>query len=589
MTDLSFGRPLWLLLVPVALVLLPLTWMAVRRSLQRARAFTRSPLTGRWGMLALVAIAAALAALAAAQPRWGERTAVLEAGGAQLVIVLDVSRSMDVADVPPSRLGAARTAMVGALDRLSGDRVGLVIFAGDARVRFPLTTDLAAAAAVIQSVESGTFLVERGTSAGSGLEVALEAFDEDAGGGRLVVLISDGDNLGADPAANAAALAGEGIELLVVGAGTSEGGIVPVFDALSDRVLPLIDANGRPVVSRLNEGVLQTIATAGGGRYLGTDLGSLPAAVRSRLAALDQVAHDSATASVPVERFQWFAGAALALVLLATAAEWRVGLPWRRPAALAVASCLGLLLAACATEAYDLNEQARDAFAGGEAETAIELLFDAQAEAPEDGRIALNLATVLHSAERYDEAVQVARRVLSHRDPEVVVAAHESIARNRFSQGELQEALDAFGEALVLDPGNDRARRDYEVVYRLLHPPEAPPPPPDQAEPPDPGEGDPPPPEGDEGPDTQPGEGPGDAGADPSGDGGDTGSQGRVPIDAVEAQLAEIDEAIEAARRAAGAVVSAQEALEILDLLEERSRIAAQRARGPQGVDADDY
>ena len=586
MSELSFGRPLWLLLIPLTLVLLPLTWLALRRALGNARALTRAPLAAHWGALALIAIAAAIAALAAAQPRWGERTATLQAGGAQLVIVLDVSRSMDVRDLPPSRLDATRTAIVDTLERLSGDRVALVIFAGDARVRFPLTTDLAAAAAVIRGVESGTFLVERGTSAASGLEVALQAFDEDAGGGRLVLLISDGDNLGANPAASAALLAEAGIELLVAGAGTASGGAVPVFDPQSGRTLPLTNAAGGPVISRLNEGVLQATAMAGGGRYLGADLGTVPAAVRSRLSALDQVTNDATTASVPVERFQWFTGAALAFALLATAAEWRGGLRWRRPAALALVGCLGLLLAACASEAYDLNEQARDAFAAGDVDSAIELLFDAQAEAPDDGRIALNLATALHAAERYDEAVQVARRALTHRDIAIVTAAYTSVGRHRFAQGQLLEALDAFGEALVLDPGNERTRRDYEVIYRLLNPP-PPPPPSDGGDPPPPGEGGSPPPEGEDGPESQPGAGPDPSGAEPGND--DGGSAGRRTADELEAQLAAIDQEIATRRAAAGEVVSAQEALEILDLLEERSQLAAQRATGPRGVDADDY
>ena len=289
---------------------------------------------------------------------------------------------------------------------------------------------------------------------------------------------------------------------------------------------------------------------------------------------------------MPVERFQWFTGAALAFALLATAAEWRGGLRWRRPAALALVGCLGLLLAACASEAYDLNEQARDAFAAGDVDSAIELLFDAQAEAPDDGRIALNLATALHAAERYDEAVQVARRALTHRDIAIVTAAYTSVGRHRFAQGQLLEALDAFGEALVLDPGNERTRRDYEVIYRLLNPP-PPPPPSDGGDPPPPGEGGSPPPEGEDGPESQPGAGPDPSGAEPGND--DGGSAGRRTADELEAQLAAIDQEIATRRAAAGEVVSAQEALEILDLLEERSQLAAQRATGPRGVDADDY
>ena len=578
MSDLSFGRPLWLLLVPLAFALLPLVWITARRSVRHAAALTREPLSSRRGasVALTLALGVVLAALAAAQPRWGERTATLPAGGAQLVAVLDVSRSMGVTDIAPSRLAAARTALAETVRGLSGDRVALAVFAGAARVRFPLTRDFAAAATVIESVESGTLILGRGTSVASGLDLARELFDGESGGGRLVLLISDGDDLGGDPAGSAAALAAEGIALLVAGAGTPAGGVVPVFDPGSGRTSALTGSDGAPVISHLDENGLRAIAEAAGGRYLGTDLGSVPAAVRARLASLDQGAYGDATTSLPVERFQWFAAAALALVLLGAAVEWRAVPNWRRVAGVALAAGLALVAAACATAAHNLNEQARAALAAGDAAAAVELLYEARAEAPANGRIALNLAVALHQTGRYEEAARIARLTAGDRDVAVAAAAYASLGHHLFALGALDESLEAFGEALLLDSGNDLLRRDYEVVYRLLHP-ERP------AEP----EAGPPPDAGDDPPDAEPPDSVPAPGAGAAGEGEGAGEG--LTAEAVEAQLAAIDAQVAELRAEAGDSLSAEEALAILELLDQRSRLAAQLTVRVHWSDASDY
>ncbi len=578
MSEFSFGRPLWLIALPLALALLPLAWVVARRSLAAASALTRQSFRPKVGVTAVLALALVLAVLAAAQPRWGERSATVQAGGAQVVAVLDVSRSMGATDAAPSRLAAARTALAEAFGRLRGDRVALVVFAGDARVRFPLTRDLAAAATVIENVEGGTLLLGRGTSTASGLDLARELFDEEATGGRLVLLVSDGESLGGDPAASAAALAAEGIELLVAGVGTPAGGIVPVRDPISGEMTTLRTRDGEAVISRLDEAGLRAIAAAGQGSYLGANPADLPAAVRSRVAGLDQASYAATTISVPIERFHWFAAAALALVLLATAVEWRAFPRWRPAAALAPLAVVVLAISACATAAYDLNERALQALDEGDLDAAIELLYEAQAEDPQDGQIALNLAAVLHEAGRYDEAVPVARRALADRDATIAAAAHSSLGHHLFQLGELEEALEAFGAGLVLAPGDDAMRRDYEVVWRLLHPE----PPPDEGTP-EPSRGDDSE-DGEQPPDSAAQPGPGDASAGE----GEGGQQGLSP-QVLEQQLAAIDTQIAELRDEAGEVLSAREALAILELLEERSRLAAQNPIRGSWSDAGDY
>ena len=579
MSDLSFGRPLWLLLIPAGVALLPLAWVVATRAFAAASLLTREPPRPRRGVTVVLVLAVAVAALAAAQPRWGERSATVQAGGAQLVAVLDVSRSMGATDVAPSRLAAARTALADTLARLRGDRVALVVFAGDARLRFPLTRDLTAATTVIETIEGGTLFLERGTSAASGLALARDLFDDETSGGRLVLLISDGEDLGADPAASAASLADAGIDLLVAGVGTPAGGPVPIRDPISRELRPLTTRDGERVITRLDEGNLRAIADAGGGRYLGSNPTAIPGAVRSRLASLDQAAYASTTISLPIERFQWFAAAALALAVLATAVEWRALVRWRRASGFAMAVVVALALSACATAAYTLNERALESLEEGDLETAIELFYEAQAEDPQDGRIALNLAAVLHQAGRYEEAIPVARRAIGSRDAAIAAAAHSSLGHHLAALGELEEALEAFAEGLLLTPGDEVMRRDYEVVYALLHPP---PPPEEQAAPAQPEESE----GGEEPPRQEQQPAPSEEGA--PGPGGEGGQQA-MSREALEERLAAIDQEVAELREEAGEVLSAREALAILELLEERNRIAAQNPVRGTWTDPSDY
>jgi len=584
---MSFAHP-WALVFLAAVPALVLLWvLGTGRAYRNARAIARGTAgRGRVAAALLVSVAAALAIVGAAQPRWGTHEAFVPRSGAQVVFVLDVSRSMASTDVAPSRLAAAKTAVATTLKHLGGDRVGLVIFAGNARLRFPLTTDFSAAAQVVDSLETGPVLVEGGTDAAAGLDVALEAFDPASDSGRLIVLITDGDDLGADPAGVAGRVHAAGIELLVAGDGTARGGSVPVFNAIDRRTADKLDALGNPIVTRLNEPFLQSLAAAAGGRYLGSDMATVPGAVQGRVASLERARIDQQAADIGVERFQWFAAAALAALLLATAAERvpRLRVPRRSAIVLGGAALAVMLFGACATRPYDLNEEALSAFAAGDTARAVDLLTQARAEKPDDASISLNLAAVLASAGRYDDANLAARRALNARDAGTRARAFASIGHHRFALGDLEGSLDAFHSALLENPADANSRHDYEVVLRLLHPkpPDvpgqegtSPTPGPGGATPsPGPGGGSPAP-----GADGTPGPGSQGGQQNPQGTrspGGQAAGRPGSP-DEVDRQLAQLDQQISRLVEEAGDNPTATEALAILQLLAERARVAAVR------------
>ncbi len=604
MSDLSFAHP-WLLFLLVLPAAAAAAWAAgIIRGRRAARRLSRV-LPGMPSVFAAACYtaAASLAITAAAQPRWGTRVSLVPRTGTDLVIVMDISRSMDVPDVAPSRLAAAKEAALRSIDRLAGDRVGLVVFAGSARIRFPLTTDTAAAARVIEGLETGVVLVEGGTDIAQGLELALELLTSDDSAGRLILLLSDGDNLGGDTAAVAQAIRASGVELLVAGAGTPGGGIVPAVDPLTGRTGPRLDAAGQPITSRLDESFLRALAVAAGGRYLGSDLDLVPGVVESRVRALERARFDERATTLPIERFQWFGGAALALLLLGTA--WERVRP-RRPALLIPAVLAALLLGGCATAAYEANERGRQALAAGDAEAAIEAFLEAQVERPNDPNVTLNLAAAYHAAGRYDDAIRAARRALESNDPGIRRRAFASIGHHQFEAGRLPDALSAFRDALIIDPADDASRHDFEVVLRLLYPPTATPaaspsPTPQPGASPSPGTSPGPGPQDDATPapgagTPAPGQGgqtpapgtsapgtPGAAGTPVPGQGGQPGPS----IAQLNRQIDAIDRQVQQLLLEAGEQPTPAQALRILQLLTERSRLAQLRdaLAGSPGTD----
>lgn len=598
MSDITFARDWMFLLLPLPFAALALWWWGVRRAARKARTISR----GRgapppYAAAILFSLAAAVAIVAAAQPRWGTRESKIPRTGADLVIVLDISRSMNARDVAPDRLQASKTAVAAILNRLGGDRVGLVVFAGDARIRFPLTTDFSAARQVVDSLETGVVFVEGGTNAGLGLTEAVTLLSDDPQNGKVILLLTDGDDLGGDPASSAQLVAQSGASLLIAGVGTPDGSTIPVIDPRNGAESPKLDAQGNPIVTRLNEPFLRTLATAAGGRYLGADLALVPGAVDGRLRALQRSQIDSRPTLLPIERYQYFAIAALALLVLASLAERLLRFSGRTAGALAL---LALLLGGCATGDYDTNEAGRKAFAAGDPETAIDRFLEVQVSRPDDPDVALNLATAYGAAGRNEEAILAARRALDSNRPEIRARAYASIGHSQFAAGRLAESLDAFRRALLEDGDDDASRHDYEVVLRLLFPdPESQETPPAGATPPQTG--------GSPSPGAQPSQQPGGGTPQPGqptpGDGtpqGGTPNPGGTPTpgatspspssrEQIERDLRDIDQRVERLLEEAGESPSPAQALEILRLLAERSRIASLRDALNGGGGAKDY
>lgn len=204
--------------------------------------------------------------LALARPQWGSRLETVQRQGVDIIAALDTSYSMYAEDVAPNRLANAKIQIHGLLQRLKGDRIGLVDFAGTAEVLCPLTLDYGAAALFIDTATPGT-LPDPGTSLAAAIKTATSAFIAKEQKYKVLILFTDGEDLAGqvDRAAESAKEAG--VIIYTVGIGTPQGKPVPIRDAKGDIIEYRKDPDGQVVVSRLDERSLAEIASKTGGRY----------------------------------------------------------------------------------------------------------------------------------------------------------------------------------------------------------------------------------------------------------------------------------------------------------------------------------
>lgn len=214
----------------------------------------------------------------------GAKMEEVKSEGRDVMIALDVSNSMRAEDLGMSRLGLARQTTQRLLSRLTGDRVGLVVFAGDAYIQCPITTDYGALLLFLDGV-STDLVSTQGTAMGAAIQLCEEGFDAQSQAGKAILVLSDGENHEDDAVEAARAAAEAGIQVHTVGMGSPAGAPIPLFDGAGRPRGFKMDASGQPVISALDESALAAVAEAGGGTF--TRAGSGYVELAPILTALD--------------------------------------------------------------------------------------------------------------------------------------------------------------------------------------------------------------------------------------------------------------------------------------------------------------
>jgi Ca-activated chloride channel family protein len=262
----------------------------------------------------LVVLALLLVALA--RPQWGTETRMVEQEGIQVMVALDVSKSMLAQDIKPDRLSRAKMEIADLMSRLGGDEIGLVLFSGASFVQFPLTSDYATALTFLDNARPEV-ISRPGTAIGDAIRTAMSGFDTNRTSQKVIVLITDGEDHEGNALEMAQMAAEQGALIYTIGFGSPQGEPIPEYDERGEIVGYKKGADDQVVLSRLDEATLQQIAEAGGGQYFratadGSELGALV----GELGALQKAELSAQLETRGIERFQTFLLLALALMVV---------------------------------------------------------------------------------------------------------------------------------------------------------------------------------------------------------------------------------------------------------------------------------
>jgi Ca-activated chloride channel family protein len=505
-----FASPAWLL----GLVALPLlagleAWL-VGRDRERLSRLVSRPLwervvrrsAGRWRVLrlALLLVGAAGVIVALARPQWGIVREKVEREGVDVVIVLDTSGSMATPDVAPSRFFLARQALLQLVSRLEGDRFALVAFEGEAYPLVPLTLDADALGLFLETIEPG-IVPAPGTSLGVGLAKGLEAFVDKERRNKVMVLVSDGEDLEGDVEEAVRRAKEEGVVVHAAGVGTEPGQPVPELDADGRVVGYKRDESGAAVVSRLNMTTLEAVARGTGGKAFritpaDSSLGALAAAIEG----MERKALAGEYSYRRKERFQVplaLGLAAVTLGLLLPPPPLRRPWPGRKTLAEAPAKAAAVLLALCLASPARAQapappaaagparrsgtlldelllrprratEEGRAEYARGSHPQALSAFERAAAARPQDPAVRFNVADGLYKNGKHDEAAALFRALGADPASPLAAASRYNLGNSLYQKQDYRGAVQAYRDALRVAPRDEDVRKNLELALRAL-------------------------------------------------------------------------------------------------------------------------
>lgn len=246
-----------------------------------------------------------------AGPQFGSKLETVKRQGVEIMVCLDVSNSMLAEDMSPNRLEKAKQMLSRLTDGFTNDKVGLIVFAGDAFTQLPITSDYISAKMFLSSINP-SMISTQGTAIGAAINLAARSFTPDENTEKAIVLITDGENHEDDAIGAAKAVSDKGIHVNIVGMGDPKGSPIPIEGSNNY----LKDKDGNVVITKLNEQMAQEIAAAGNGLYVRADnTNSALKALQKEIEKMNKSELDSKVYSEYDEQFQVFAWIALFLLI----------------------------------------------------------------------------------------------------------------------------------------------------------------------------------------------------------------------------------------------------------------------------------
>jgi len=401
----------------------------------------------------LILLALALIGVALARPQFGVDWIERKARGLDIVFVLDSSKSMLATDLRPTRLDRAKLAIIDLVKRLESDRIGLVVFAGNAFLQTPPTLDYSAFRENLDSIGQ-TSISRGGSDIGRAIREAAKAFPKD-NNFKVVILLTDGEDQEQQAIETAREVAKEGIKIYTIGIGTPEGEYLKIRNAQGTEEF-IRDSSGQPVRSQLDERTLQEVAQLTGGSYSRLSDQSLNTLYNSVLATLPREERESELQEARIERYQWFIAAAGILLVL------EIFIRRRRKASIQLALIIATtsLLLPTPSEAQEIPSAADPA-------ESLDLPLPPTQESPEviiheaetDPRILYNQAHAQLEAGDYTEATRLY---------EQAIELSEDVSLERDALYNMAHAANQVGEAALQAQDFEAAIESWKQAEALF-------------------------------------------------------------------------------------------------------------------------
>lgn len=247
--------------------------------------------------------------------QYGTKMEEVKREGIDLMIALDVSNSMMAEDLSPNRLERSKRAIYQLIEKLHNDRLGIIVFAGDAYVQLPITTDYSSAKLFLETIGSD-IIPNQGTSIGSAIDLAMESFDFENGTSKSIIIITDGENHEENAVENAAKAFEKEVTVHTIGMGSEAGAPIPIYKR-DVQIGFRTDQQGNTVVSKLNETMLKQIAATGNGSYVrATNAKAGLSLIMNEIDKMEKKEFGSKTFKNYEDRFQLFLLIALFLLII---------------------------------------------------------------------------------------------------------------------------------------------------------------------------------------------------------------------------------------------------------------------------------
>ena len=256
-----------------------------------------------------------LLVIAVARPQFGSKLEQIKREGIEIVIALDVSRSMLAEDVKPNRLERAKQAIIALINRMKDDKIGMIIFAGDAYTQLPITTDYISAKMFLANINTEV-VSKQGTAIASAIDLGAKSFTQDPKAAKVIVIITDGEDHIGDPIASAKNASEKGIKVFTIGMGSPTGSPIPVAASGSKDGF-MKDRNGDVVISRMDPVLLSRVAQSGDGDFFSASTSNVGLdQLYNKLNKLNKSEIETRVYSEYDDQFQYLIAIALLLLIL---------------------------------------------------------------------------------------------------------------------------------------------------------------------------------------------------------------------------------------------------------------------------------